>query len=29
MPPPDKFDWYLIGVVLLVALVIAVVVALF
>jgi len=29
MPPPDKFDWYLIGAVLLVALVVAVVMALF
>jgi len=29
MPPPDKFDWYVIGAALLIILVVAIVVALF
>ncbi len=29
MPPPDKFDWFVIGAMLLVILVVAIVVALF
>ncbi len=29
MPPPDKFDWFVVGAILLVALVVVIVVALF
>ncbi len=29
MPPPDKFDWFVVGATLLVALVVVIVVALF